>query len=47
MTHSVATTSGSGVTTTTTRIVGGKTIVTQVRHPGAYHTTTDCHEDLL
>lgn len=37
VTHSVATTSGSGVTTTTTRTVGGKTIVTQVRHPGAYH----------
>ncbi len=32
--HSVATTSGSGVTTTTTRTVHGKTIVTTVRHPG-------------
>jgi hypothetical protein len=36
--RSVATTSGSGVTTTTTtRTVGGKTIVTHVRHAPAYH----------
>jgi hypothetical protein len=35
--HSVATTSGSGVTTvTTTRTVGGRTVVTQVRHAPAY-----------
>jgi len=38
VTHSVATTSGSGVTvTTTTRTVNGKTIVTHVRHVPAYH----------
>jgi len=37
VTHSVATTSGSGVTMTTTHTVGGRTIVTQVRQPGAYH----------
>jgi hypothetical protein len=37
VTHSVATTSGSGVTTTTTKTVGGKAIVTRVRHAGAYH----------
>jgi hypothetical protein len=37
-THSVATTSGSGVTvTTTTRTVNGKTIVTHARHAPAYH----------
>ena len=37
-THSVATTSGSGVTTTTTtRTVNGKTVVTHVRHAPAYH----------
>jgi hypothetical protein len=36
VTHSVVTTSGSGVTTTT-RIAGGKTIVTHVRHAAAYH----------
>jgi len=36
--HSVATTSGSGVTTTTTtRVVNGKTIVTKVQHAPAYH----------
>lgn len=36
--HSVATTSGSGVvTTTTTHTVNGKTIVTHVRHVPAYH----------
>ncbi|MGO9081369.1 MAG: hypothetical protein ACLQDY_20400 [Streptosporangiaceae bacterium] len=36
--HSVATTSGSGVTTTTTtRVVNGKTIVSRVRHAPAYH----------
>ena len=35
--HSVATTSGSGVTvTTTTRMVNGKTVVTHVRHVPAY-----------
>lgn len=35
--HSVATTSGSGVTTTTTtRTVNGKTVVTHVRHVPAY-----------
>jgi hypothetical protein len=37
VTHSVATTSGSGVTVTTTKTVGGKTIVTRVRHAGTYH----------
>jgi hypothetical protein len=38
VTHSVATTTGSGVTTmTTSRTVGGRTIVTQVRQAGAYH----------
>lgn len=38
VTHSVATTSGSGVTvTTTTHTVNGKTIVTHVRHVPAYH----------
>jgi hypothetical protein len=37
VTHSVATTSGSGVTTvTTSRTVGGKTVVTQVRRTPAY-----------
>ena len=38
VTHSVATTSGSGVTTvtTTTRTAGGKTIVTRVRHVPQY-----------
>ncbi len=37
-THSVATTSGSGVTTTTTtRTVNGKTIVSHVRHAAVYH----------
>jgi hypothetical protein len=36
--HSVATTSGSGVTvTTTTRTVNGKTVVTHARHAPAYH----------
>jgi hypothetical protein len=36
-THSVATTSASGVTTTTTtRTVNGKTIVSHVRHAPAY-----------
>jgi hypothetical protein len=36
--HSVATTSGSGVTvTTTTHTVNGKTVVTHVRHAPAYH----------
>ncbi len=38
VTHSVASTSPSGVTTTTvTRIVNGKKVVTQVRHVPAYH----------
>ena len=38
VTHSVATTSGSGVTvTTTTHTVNGKTVVTHVRHVPAYH----------
>jgi hypothetical protein len=37
VTHSVATTSPSGVTTmTTTRTVGGKTVVTHVRQGAAY-----------
>jgi hypothetical protein len=37
VTHSVATTSGSGVTTvTTSRAVGGRTVVTQVRRAPAY-----------
>jgi hypothetical protein len=35
VTHSVASTSGSGVTKTITRTVNGKTVVTQVRVP--YH----------
>jgi hypothetical protein len=36
--HSVATTSGSGVVvTTTTHTVNGKVIVTHVRHAAAYH----------
>jgi hypothetical protein len=36
--HSVATTSGSGVTvTTSTHTVNGKTVVTHVRHVPAYH----------
>lgn len=36
--HSVATTSASGVTTTTkTQVVNGKTVVTHVRHVPAYH----------
>jgi len=36
--HSVATTNGSGVTTTTTtRVVNGKTVVSHVRHVPAYH----------
>lgn len=36
--HSVATTSASGVTTTTTtHVVNGKTVVTHVRHVPAYH----------
>ena len=36
--HSVATTSASGVTmTTTSHVVNGKTVVTQVRHVPAYH----------
>jgi hypothetical protein len=35
--HSVATTSGSGVTTvTTTRTAGGRTVVTQARQGGGY-----------
>jgi hypothetical protein len=34
----VATTSASGVTTTTTsQVVNGKTVVSQVRHAPAYH----------
>jgi hypothetical protein len=34
----VVTSGGSGSTvTTTTRVVNGKTVVTQVRHPAAYH----------
>ena len=37
VTHSVATTTASGVTvTTTTRTVNGKTVVTQVRHVPAH-----------
>jgi hypothetical protein len=36
--HSVATTSGSGVVvTTTTRTANGKVVVTHVRHAAAYH----------
>ena len=36
--HSVATTSASGVTTTTTtRVVNGRTVVTQVQHVPAHH----------
>jgi hypothetical protein len=36
--HSVATTSGSGVVVTTqTKTVNGKVVVTQVRRAGAYH----------
>ena len=36
--HSVATTSASGVTTTTTtQVVNGKTVVTHVRHAPAFH----------
>jgi hypothetical protein len=36
--HSVATTSGSGVVVTTqTKTVNGKVVVTQVRHAVAYH----------
>lgn len=36
--HSVASTSPSGVTTTTvTKVVNGKTVVTHVRHVPAYH----------
>jgi hypothetical protein len=36
--HSVATTSGSGaVVTTTTHTVNGKVVVTHVRHAAAYH----------
>jgi hypothetical protein len=35
--HSVATTSASGVTTTTTtHVVNGKTVVSKVRHAPAY-----------
>jgi hypothetical protein len=38
VTHSVATTSGSGVvTTTTTHTASGKTVVTHVRHVKPYH----------
>ena len=38
MSHSVATTSASGVTvTTTSHVVNGKTVVTHVRHVPAYH----------
>jgi hypothetical protein len=34
----VATSGGSGATvTTTTHVVNGKTVVTQVRHPAVYH----------
>ena len=33
----VATSGGSGTTTTVTRVVNGKTVVTQVRQPAAYH----------
>ena len=37
VTHSVATTTASGVTvTTTTRTVNGKTVITQVRHAPAH-----------
>ena len=36
VTHSVATTSASGVTTTTTRVVNCKTVVTQVRNVAAH-----------
>ncbi|HLK73581.1 MAG TPA: hypothetical protein VKU77_08065 [Streptosporangiaceae bacterium] len=36
VTHSVATTSASGVTTTTTRTVNCKTVVTQVRNVAAH-----------
>ena len=37
VTHSVATTTASGVTVTTaTRTINGKTVVTQVRHAPAY-----------
>jgi hypothetical protein len=36
--HSVATTSGSGVVVTTqTKTVNGKTVVSQVRRPAVYH----------
>lgn len=35
--HSVATTSASGVTTTTTHLANGKTVVTRVGHASAYH----------
>jgi hypothetical protein len=36
--HSIATTSGSGVTTTTvTHVVNGKTVVTHVRHVPVHH----------
>ena len=36
--HAVATTSASGVTTTTvTKVVNGKTVVSHVRHVPAYH----------
>lgn len=35
---SVVTSGGSGATvTTTTHVVNGKTVVTQVRHPAVYH----------
>ena len=33
----VATSGGSGTTTTVTRVVNGKTVVTQVRQPATYH----------
>ncbi|HEY6278511.1 MAG TPA: hypothetical protein VIX86_19530 [Streptosporangiaceae bacterium] len=36
--HSVATTSGSGATvTTTTKTVNGKTVIVRTVHPAAYH----------
>ena len=38
VTGAVATSGGSGATvTTTTRVVNGKTVVTQVRHPAVWH----------
>jgi predicted thioesterase len=36
--HSVATTSGSGATvTTSTQTVNGKTVIVRTVHPAAYH----------